>query len=230
MNPGSFCARAVLFDLDGTLLDTAPDMAQSLNDLLAEQSHEPLPFANIRPYVSHGSAALVRLGFPHASEADFLLLRDRFLAIYRRQLAVGTRLFPGVEELLAQLEGDGIPWGIVTNKPAWLTEPLLELLDLRKRTRAVVSGDTFPERKPHPRPLLWAAQQLEVEPAACVYVGDAERDILAARAANMRALVARFGYIAPADKPDEWPAHGWIDAPLEVLDWLEDRSARAAAL
>lgn len=230
MRPDVFVARAVLFDLDGTLLDTAPDLARALNNLLIEQSREPLPFAHIRPFVSHGSAALVRLGFPHAPEPEFIALRDRLLTLYRAQLAVETKLFDGMSELLSRLESAGLPWGIVTNKPAWLTEPLLESLALRHRAGTVVSGDTFPERKPHPRPLLHAATELGVDAAQCVYVGDAERDILAAKAAGMRALVARFGYIGADDTPDAWPADGWIDSPLDVLEWLEDRPARVSAL
>jgi phosphoglycolate phosphatase len=222
-------ARAVLFDLDGTLLDTAGDFARSLNLLLGERSLEPLPFARVRNHCSHGAAALVRLAFPHASETDFIAMRDRLLEIYRGGLAVETKLFDGMNEVLGELEQRSIPWAIVTNKPAWLTEPLLELLDLRRRAASVVSGDTFPERKPHPRPLLFAAHEVGIPPSQCLYVGDAERDVLAARAANMRALVARFGYIGPADKPDEWPAHGWIDSPLEVLDWLSGPPAQAVA-
>jgi N-acetyl-D-muramate 6-phosphate phosphatase len=222
-------ARAVLFDLDGTLLDTAPDFARSLNLLLTEQSREVLPFERIRFHCSHGSAALIRLGFPHASEAEFVTLRDRLLEIYRHGVALETRLFEGMEALLGELDARQIPWGIVTNKPAWLTEPLLEILALRRRARTVVSGDTFPERKPHPRPLLFAAEELGVPAIQCLFVGDAERDVIAARAANMQALVARFGYIGPADKPDEWPAHGWIDSPLEVLDWVQSVNARAVA-
>jgi N-acetyl-D-muramate 6-phosphate phosphatase len=223
---GRKAARAVLFDLDGTLLDTAGDFSRSLNQLLGEQSREPLPFELIRAHCSHGSASLVRLAFPHATEAEFISLRDRLLAIYRQGVAVESRLFSGMDELLTRLEQWAIPWGIVTNKPAWLTEPLLEILQLRKRARTVVSGDTFPERKPHPRPLLFAAEELGVPAIQCLFVGDAERDVIAARAANMRALVARFGYIGPADKVDEWPADGWIDSPLEVLDWIEGAPAQ----
>lgn len=211
---------AVLFDLDGTLLDTAPDMAAAINALRAEHSLPPLPFASIRPFVSHGATALVRLGFPQAPEAEFDVLRERFLSLYRGCLAEETQLFAGMAELLATLEQARIPWGIVTNKPTWLTEPLLEALQLRERAAALVCGDTFAERKPHPRPLLHAASQLAVAAQSCIYVGDAERDVRAARAAQMRALVARFGYIGPTDRIEEWQADGCIDAPLEILNWL----------
>jgi N-acetyl-D-muramate 6-phosphate phosphatase len=214
-------SKAVLFDLDGTLLDTAPDMTCALNSLLAEQGLEPLAFAIVRPYVSHGAVSLVRLAFPEAREEEFNRLRERFLAIYRGCLADSTRLFEGMPELLTTFERVGIPWGIVTNKPTWLTEPLLEALGLHTRAGSVVCGDTFEERKPHPRPLLHAASEIGVAPADCLYVGDAERDIRAARAAEMRSLIARFGYIGPADDIAAWSADGCIDSPHEILQWLE---------
>jgi len=222
-------ARAVLFDLDGTLLDTAPDMTSALNRLLDEESLDPLPYASVRAFVSHGAAALVRLAFPTAPEAQFNLLRERFLNIYRGCLADSTCLFAGFPELLATFERRGIPWGIVTNKPTWLTEPLLEALGLHARAGSVVCGDTFAERKPHPRPLLHAAAAIGVAPENCLYVGDAERDIRAARAAQMRSLIARFGYIGPTDNIASWSADGCIDSPHEILQWLDIKPAATAA-
>ena len=211
----------VLFDLDGTLLDTAPDMVAALNALLLENDLPAFPFETVRPYVSHGSIRMVRMAFPAASESRFVNLRDRMLALYRERIAAETTFFPGMETLLDRLEQDGVRWGIVTNKPGWLTEALLIELKLDQRAAAVVSGDSLSRRKPHPLPLLYAAERMGVAPERCVYVGDAQRDIEAARSANMFALAARFGYIAPEDRIDEWPAHGWIDAPLDVLHWLE---------
>lgn len=216
----SLC-RAVLFDLDGTLLDTAGDLAQALDRLRAENALPPLGRERIRSFVSHGATALVRLAFPSAPEPEFLELRARLLELYGAALCVHTRPFPGMLELLARLERDGMRWGIVTNKPAAFTEPLLEALALRSRAGTVVSGDTLAERKPHPAPLLHAAERLGVEPRECVYVGDAERDVLAARAAGMRAVVACFGYLGPGDDPRSWPADAWVDAPLELYDWLQ---------
>ena len=213
---------AVLLDLDGTLLDTAPDMGAALNALLLAEGRTPLAPQTIRGYVSHGARALVRLGFPHAVDGQFEALRARFLALYSDCLVRGTRPFPGACELLEQLEGRGVRWGVVTNKPDWLTQPLLAHMGLRARAGVIVSGDTLPERKPHPRPLTHAAQQLGVPAVRCLYVGDAERDVLAARAAGMRALVAAYGYSAPGEEPRSWPAHGWIDSPLGVLDWLAE--------
>ena len=216
--------RGVLFDLDGTLLDTAPDMADTLNALRAEEHLPPLAFSAIRNFVSHGSLALVRLGFEAADPGRFEILRARFLELYRARLTARTQPFEGIPALLAALEQSDIPWGIVTNKPGWLTEPLLQGLGLYARAAAVVSGDTLAQRKPHPAPLLHAARQLGLEPEACVYVGDAERDVLAARAAGMRALVASFGYIRDEERPYLWPADAWVDSPLGVLDWLETRA------
>jgi len=212
--------RGVLFDLDGTLVDTAPDMAAALNRLLREEGRAPLEFAAIRPCVSHGATALVRLGFADADDVVFARLRARYLDIYREQLAVETRVFEGVQAALSRLETDGIPWGVVTNKPGWLTDPLLEQLELRERARVIVSGDTLPQRKPHPAPLLHAADKLGIPPAECVYIGDAERDVLAARAAGMQVFVAWFGYIPAEERPLDWPATGWLRNPQEMSTLL----------
>ncbi len=220
--------KAVLFDLDGTLLDTARDMMEALNVLRAEESLPPLPFEQVRCQVSHGGHALVRLSFGTLPEDAHLAMWKRLLDIYRRQLAKHTCLFSGGDEMLRDLERRGMHWGIVTNKPGWLTEPLLVEVNLRARARAVVSGDTLPERKPHPRPLLHAAEQMGVAPAECVYVGDAERDMQAAQAAGMYALIAGFGYLGDGDRADRWYQHGWLDSPLDLLAWLDKPRAVAA--
>lgn len=222
MSPARTDRRAVLFDLDGTLLDTALDLAHALNELRAQEGLLALPFARIRNQVSHGSSALVRLAFPEANDTQFLALRDRLLEIYRGALAVHTVPFEGILELLTRLEREQFSWGVVTNKPGFLTNPLLEQLGLARRAGVVVSGDTLAERKPHPLPLLYAAQQLGIAPAASVYVGDAERDVQAARAAGMRAVVACFGYIGPEETPRAWPADAWVESPLEIYDWLKE--------
>jgi 2-phosphoglycolate phosphatase len=212
--------RAILFDLDGTLLDTAPDMVAALNVLRQEEHLPRLPFPEVRPLVSHGARALVRCGFPAAQAEQFESLRQRFLALYAGALAVETQPYGGVLEALAYLDAQTIPWGIVTNKPEALTRALLEHLGLRARAGAIVGGDTLPERKPHPLPLLHAAAQLGVDPAAAVYVGDAERDVLAAQAAGMRAYVALYGYIPAQERPREWPASGWIESPRGLAGCL----------
>jgi phosphoglycolate phosphatase len=218
--------QAALFDLDGTLLDTAPDIATAMNALLREQSREELAFSAIRPQVSNGSAAVVRIGFADVGADEFERLRLRFLDLYRECIAVATRPFPGFETTLERLEQARIPWGVVTNKPGWLTDPLLDALALSRRAGCVVSGDSLPERKPHPRPLLVAAGLLNVAPEHCVYLGDALRDIEAARAAGMLALGARFGYISADDQPDSWRADGWLSEPLELLSWFDTAPER----
>ena len=214
--------RCLFFDLDGTLVDTAPDLAATLNALRAEHGRTPLDFAVIRPHVSHGARAMVRVGFGIGEEdARFAALRERFLALYRERLMVHSRLFTGMEELLAALETRGVKWGIVTNKPAWLTEPLTAGLGLAQRAACIVSGDSTRNRKPHPEPLLHACALAAVAPSHCLYVGDARRDIEAGRAAGMRTLVALFGYLGEDDRPHEWAADGFIDHPLDILPWLD---------
>jgi 2-phosphoglycolate phosphatase len=217
---GSQRVRGVLFDLDGTLLDTAPDMGASLNALLAEHGLPALSPATMRPKVSRGSRALVTLGFGAASPAEHAPRIERFLALYSQRLAVDTRPFEGVLPLLSSLEARGIAWGIVTNKPGWLAHPLLQTLELLTRSGVLVCGDTLPERKPSPLPLLHAAEKLGLQSSQCLFVGDAELDMRAARAAGMPAIGARYGYFDATDKPDEWPADGWIESPLGLLDWL----------
>ncbi len=218
--------KGVLFDLDGTLLDTAPDMAQALNRLRAEHGQQTLSFTQIRPHVSHGALALVRLGFPHAGEDEVATLRARFLELYSNDLATQTALFPGFEAVLQQLDAWRLRWGVVTNKPAFLTEPLLAALQLAERTTCIVSGDTLAQRKPHPAPLLHAADLLGVDARECVYVGDAERDVRAAHAAGMRALIALFGYLGEQDQPHAWDADGMIHEPTELLAWLNGTAPR----
>lgn len=213
--------HTVLFDLDGTLLDTAPDLAHALNRVREEEGEPPLPFARIRPVVSHGSTGLLRLGFGLApGGARFERLRRRLLEIYQGHLAVDTRLFPGMEEVLGGIEALGLRWGVVTNKPGWLTEPLLAHLDLLPRMACVVSGDSIAQRKPDPAPMLHACTLAGCDAGGCVYVGDAERDIQAGRSAGMRTVVAAFGYIEPGHDPRTWGADAIVDTPAELLGWI----------
>ena len=213
--------QTILFDLDGTLLDTAPDLANALNAVLESNGHAPLPFDAIRPVVSHGGKALIELGFEMQSDhPEFEPRRLELLDYYLNNIAQYTCLFPGMEEVLESIESQGLNWGIVTNKPAWLTDPLLEALKLDQRAAAIVSGDTLPERKPHPAPLLHACELIGSTPEHCLYVGDAERDIQAGHNAGMPTLVAMFGYLLAEDKPEEWGASALIHHPAEILDWI----------
>jgi N-acetyl-D-muramate 6-phosphate phosphatase len=205
--------RAVLFDLDGTLLDTAPDMAGALNGLRREEGLEPLPFDGVRPQVSHGALALVRLGFPAVEGAPLEALRQRFIDLYEARLTTQTTVYEGALESLDYLDSKRIPWGVVTNKPRRLTLPLLQHLALRQRASVLVCGDTLPQRKPHPAPLLYAAECLKIRPDQCIYIGDAERDVEAARAAGMAVFVALFGYIPANEEPRSWQANGWLESP-----------------
>ena len=214
--------KTVLFDLDGTLADTAPDLADALNAVLLNNGKDALPFEQIRPIVSHGGMALVSLGFGIEPEhPEFEPLRQQLLEIYASGIANKTRLFPGMSELLDFIESAGMNWGVVTNKPAWLTDPLLDALQLSQRAVSIVSGDTLAERKPHPSPLLYACEQAGSQGFECVYVGDAERDIVAGHKAGMQTIVALFGYIGTEDRPDTWGADVLLESPQEIREWLQ---------
>lgn len=214
--------RTILFDLDGTLADTAPDLGGALNALLVESGKPELPQTRIRPMASHGAAGLIELGFGITRDNPrFTPLRERFISLYRERLTLETQLFPGIAMLLDQLAARGRTWGIVTNKPAFLTEPLIDELGLRQDAACVVSGDSTANRKPHPEPLLHACKLAGSKPAECLYVGDAERDITAGNAAGMKTLVALFGYIDAHEDPKSWGASGLIQEPQEILNWLD---------
>jgi len=214
--------KAVFFDLDGTLADTAPDLSAALNYLLHEKKLPALPAATIRPVVSHGGSALLRLGF-HMEESDpeFPALRERFLNIYEHQLHNDSRLFPGMDKVLAHIEAARLVWGVITNKPEWLTRPLMRKLGLEARAACIICGDTVEPRKPHPAPMLHACLITGVEPGTALYIGDAERDIMAGKAAGMHTLVALYGYIASHERPETWQADGMITAPREITAWIE---------
>lgn len=213
--------RTVLFDLDGTLLDTAPDLAWALNELRQRHGQPVMPFEQIRPSVSHGGLALIKTGFgldPEHPQTE--PLRQELLSIYRDNIARETRPFPGITELLERLEQQHINWGVVTNKPAWLTDPLMAALGLAEQAACIVSGDTLPERKPHPAPMLHACSVAGSQPDECIYVGDAERDIEAGQRAGIKTMVALFGYIGPDDQPEAWGADTCVSDPAEILDWI----------
>ncbi len=215
--------RTLLFDLDGTLADTGPDLAYALNVVRKEQAREEISYDRIRPIVSHGGVALLKLGFPEFSvdSTEFTTLRQRMLNIYRVNLAVHTRLFPGMEDLLSTIEARGMNWGVVTNKPAWLTDPLMEQLHLTARAACIVSGDSTANKKPHPEPMRFACAKAGSESHQCLYVGDAQRDIDAGRAAGMKTLVAMYGYIGAEDTPRSWGADALVSSPAEILRWLD---------
>ena len=212
---------AVLFDLDGTYADTAPDMAAALNALLARHGRRPLPAAAIRPHVSNGARGLLKVGFGLApDEPGYAELRAEYLTLYSADICRHTRPFDGMDALIATLVEQGLHWGIVTNKPGWLTEPLLAALAPVPPPACVVSGDTAARPKPHPDPLLYACALLEVEPARCWYIGDDVRDILAGRAAGMATLAAGWGYLGTGAPPADWGADAIATHPQAILDRL----------
>ena len=214
--------RAVFFDLDGTFADTAPDLADALNKTLVAHNQKPLPFDQIRPVVSHGGKALIELGFGiNEQAAEFETLRQELLKYYQQDLNKHTQLFPGISDCIKQLHARNQSWGIVTNKPSWLTDPLMASLVLPHQPCCIVSGDTIAQRKPHPAPLLHACKLCDVEPVNSVYIGDAERDIIAGRAAGMHTIVAKYGYLSENDSPDTWQADASINQPEELLPLLD---------
>ena len=223
-------ARAVLFDLDGTFADTAPDLAYALNETLRAFDREPLPFEQIRPVVSHGGVALIRLGFGLEPGSEAFDRKRRFLLdVYRANLSRHTRLFDGMDEVLRVLDQAGCYWGIVTNKPAWLTDPLLDDMGLTDRAAVIISGDTCKERKPHPEPIQYACREIGVTPQQTVYVGDADRDIAAGRAAGTATVAALFGYIPAGEDSSHWRPDHQIGHPLQLLGLMGlDRTATNA--
>lgn len=214
--------QTVLFDLDGTLLDTAPDLAAALNTVLREQQRPPLPLEQLRPWVSLGGKAMIKNGLNIQEDDErFPELYQRFLTFYAAHLAEHTCLFPGMAEVLTTLEARQLNWGIVTNKVKGLTQPLLQQLALTQRSVCTVSGDTLAHKKPHPAPLLYACQRAGCLPQHCVYIGDAQRDIEAGQRAGMHTLVALYGYIGADDQPAEWGASAMLHQPQDMLTWLD---------
>ena len=213
----------VLFDLDGTLADTAPDLARALNKTLEVYGKEPLLVETIRSVVSVGGNAMVKLAFGlEENDANFPSIRDQFLQYYHDDIASDSTLFDGFDDLLLSLEQRDIIWGIVTNKSTWLTMPLMKILELQDRAACIVCGDTAEYPKPHPAPLLHACEIMQAKPANTVYVGDAERDIESGRRAGTKTLVALYGYIEEDVDPYNWQADGYIDSPLEINDRLSE--------
>ncbi len=210
--------RTVLFDLDGTLADTAPDLGYVLNLQRLARGLEEMPLEQLRPVVSQGARGLLRVGFGLTPGQDgYDSMRDEFLDLYADNLVRHTRLFEGVPQLLDALERQGLAWGVVTNKLARFTDPLLDLLGLAQRAGCVISGDTCARAKPHPDPLLEAARRLGSSAAGCVYIGDDERDVQAGRAAGMQSVVALYGYLGENPAPLSWKADAAIEQPLDLL-------------
>lgn len=213
--------KAVLFDFDGTLADTAPDLGHALNRQRTARGLTALPIAQIRPQASAGSRGLLGLGFNiKPGDHDYESMRDEFLDFYTQRLCHDTCLFPGIAELLDQLEMRNLSWGIVTNKPARFAHPLVQTLGLDQRVACVICGDETTHTKPHPEPLLIASDKMAISPAHCIYLGDDIRDVQASLAAGMQPIVARYGYLGDDQPPETWGARYLIDHPKELLSYL----------
>lgn len=216
--------RAVLFDLDGTFADTAPDLGRAVNSMRTARGLGPVPLSETRRVTSLGARGLLGVGFGMTPDhPDYAAMRDEFLQIYENNLCCDTRLFPGIAELIDHLENMKLPWGIVTNKAERFALPLMQQLGYSTRAACIIGGDTTGHMKPHPAPLLAAAGILELPPATCIYVGDDERDIAAGKAAGMPTIAVRFGYLNGSN-PDDWGATAVVDTPAEILQHIhQDR-------
>jgi phosphoglycolate phosphatase len=214
--------QAVLFDLDGTLVDSAPDLAGAINDLRLVRGLDALPYAQLRPMVGSGARGMVGVAFGLAPGNDgFEALKDAFLARYEQRLLQETAVFAAMHEVLQRLETNLLPWGIVTNKALRFAEPLVRGLNLHHRSVVLIGGDSTPFTKPHPEPLLEAARRIGISPSNCVYVGDDLRDVRAGKAAGMATLAAAWGYLGQDDEVDRWGADAVVAQPEDLLQWLD---------
>ena len=210
--------QAILFDLDGTFADTAPDLGYALNVLLRSRGRAPLPIGAIRRVASSGARGLLELGFDlRPGDPDYAEMSAEFLDLYETNLCRDTRLFPGIADLLRVIEERGMCWGIVTNKARRFTLPLMKLLQLSDRAACIVCGDSTAYRKPHPAPLHSAAEVIGIEPALCIYLGDDERDMIAGRAAGMRVAIAEYGYLGTGNPPEVWDADLRVTHPMDLV-------------
>ena len=215
--------QAVLFDLDGTLIDSAPDLGAAADKMRTDRGLPSLPLAQYRPMAGAGARGMLGVAFGVTpDDAGFDELREEFCVNYERCMTQRTDAFDGVAELLDALASQSLPWGVVTNKASRFTDPLTRAMPLFATAATVISGDTTPHAKPHPEPLFEAARRLSVAPARCVYVGDDERDIVAGLAAGMGTVVATYGYLGHKTDVDHWRAHAAIDSPLQLLKWLNN--------
>lgn len=220
---------AVLFDLDGTFADTAPDLGAALNKILVEEGRQPLSLAHFRPHTSAGTRGMLQVGFGiEPDDPCYGDLAARFLAHYGAGLCVDTVLFEGMPALIAELEAKNLPWGIVTNKPARFTDPLMQALGYAERAACIVSGDSAPRAKPHPDPLFLACSRIACIPEACLYVGDDLRDIQAGAAAGMRTIAAAWGYLGTGSPIAEWGADIIAEHPLVLVDAFHNTLERVS--
>ncbi len=212
---------AVLFDLDGTLIDSAPDLGAAVDKMRVQRGLPSLPLEQYRPMAGAGARGMIGIAFGITPEhADFEAMKEEFFVNYENCMTERTRIFEGVHDMITALVSQGLPWGVVTNKSSRFTDPLTSAMPLFATAGAIVSGNTTPHAKPHPEPLFEAARRLSVDPARCVYVGDDERDIVAGLAAGMGTVAATYGYLGQQTDIARWNAHLHIDSPLKLLNYL----------
>ncbi|HIG65781.1 MAG TPA: HAD family hydrolase [Methyloprofundus sp.] len=220
-----FSLSCVLFDLDGTLLNTAPDLTTALNKALEHYNYPDVSEHVITPYISYGAVAMIETALDREvdaeTKADILVW---LLDYYEKHIADFTQLYPGMSELLTTLEAENTPWGVITNKRERMTHPLMQAMKLTQRSACIICGDTTAYSKPHPEPMLAACRQIQVMPEQCLYIGDAQHDITAGKAANMKTLAATWGYLKPDDKPQDWGADALIHHPKQILEWITNQS------
>jgi phosphoglycolate phosphatase len=213
--------RTVLFDLDGTLVNTAPDLVNALNAVLEHHNHAAVALADVAPLISTGAAGMLGYALGDIPEQRKQILVNELVDHYHSHIADNSHLYPEMDNVLQQLEQRGIQWGVVTNKVTKLTEPLLRKLNLTKRAACIISGDTTPHSKPHPAPLLEACRITNTAPNNCVYIGDAKSDIEAAQRAIMPSLAAAYGFVSKDDQPENWRANTVVDNANQILDWVK---------
>ena len=221
---------AVIFDLDGTLVDTAPDLIACLNKALAANGFSAIGHAQVKPCISHGAMAMIALAAPDADAAAKSRLLDYMLDCYEQNIAEHSRFYAGIAETLSAIEEQGLKWGVVTNKRERFTHPLMAALKLTERAACIVSGDTTANPKPHPEPMWAACKQAQVNPVECVYIGDAQHDITAGKNAQMKTLAALYGYIKAEDSPEAWGADALIESPEQILTWIALATSSSEAL
>lgn len=219
----AFTLECVLFDLDGTLVDTAPDLIACLNQALRQHGYPIVDQAAVKPLISWGAMPMIRHALTEVDSATHERLLETMLTRYQDNIFVHSHFFDGIEAVLSRIEALGLKWGVVTNKRRRFTEPLMSAMKLTERAACIVSGDTTGNSKPHPEPMLFACQQAGVTPERCVYIGDAEHDIAAGRSVNMKTLAAVYGYLKAGDQPHAWGADDLIEHPDQLLEWIEAR-------
>ncbi len=220
-----YSLSCILFDLDGTLADTAPDLIAALNRSIQKYHYSAVEYQHIKPFISHGAVAMIKQCLPDCNDEKLQAkILEVMLDDYQQNIAQYTQLYQGMESLLDHIENRGLKWGVVTNKRQRFTKPLIAALDLTDRAACIISGDTTDKAKPYPEPMLAACEQAEVKPEQCIYIGDAAHDIEAGKAAGMKTMAATWGYLKPEDIPEQWGADFLIDSPDEILAFLDNQA------